>query len=99
MTREDILDTAKATLAARGQHYGGIEDNFARIARLWSTHLMNRYGVAAPHLEPDDVALMMILLKVARLENDPSHADSWVDIAGYSACGGSISVAPPVESV
>ena len=98
MTREDILDTAKATLAARGQHYGGIEDNFTRIARLWSAHLVNAYGVMAPQLEASDVALMMVLLKIARLENDASHADSWVDMAGYAACGGSFSIAPSVES-
>ena len=35
----------------------------------------------------DSIANMMILLKVARLKSSPSHKDSWVDVAGYAACG------------
>ena len=30
---------------------------------------------------------MMALLKIARVKYNPRHADSWVDIAGYAACG------------
>ena len=30
---------------------------------------------------------MMILMKVARLAADHLHDDSWLDIAGYAACG------------
>jgi hypothetical protein len=30
---------------------------------------------------------MLALLKIARLKNSPNHRDSWVDIAGYAACG------------
>ena len=33
---------------------------------------------------------MMVLLKVARIKGNAQHADSWVDIAGYSALGGEI---------
>ena len=32
--------------------------------------------------------MMMALMKIARLQNMPSHLDSWVDLAGYAACGG-----------
>ena len=39
---------------------------------------------------PETVALMMALLKVARLIKSPEHLDSWVDLAGYAACGGEI---------
>lgn len=84
----DLLEKAKATVSARGQPYGGVEDNFGRIARLWSAHLQNRYGGAG--VDEHDVAMMMVLLKIARLANSPGHADSWVDIAGYAACGGSM---------
>jgi len=38
-------------------------------------------------LKPHDVALMMALLKIARLKGNPIHGDSWVDLAGYAACG------------
>jgi hypothetical protein len=86
----DLLDEAAETVAARGKPYGGVEDNFARISRLWQAHLVNRYGNIGFLLAPTDVAIMMILLKTARLANDPTHRDSWVDVAGYAACGGSL---------
>lgn len=89
MTKVKLLDAAKATVADRGTAYGGVEDNFGRIARLWSAHLLNRTGTIFT-FTPDDVAQMMVLLKVARLENQPNHLDSWTDIAGYAACGAEI---------
>ena len=30
------------------------------------------------------------VLKVARLMETPKHEDSWVDIAGYGACGAEV---------
>jgi len=69
---------------ARRKSYGTPEDNFQRIANLWNSHLSEKDG--AP-LTPTDVAVMMILMKCARLQETPNHADSWVDIAGYAACG------------
>jgi hypothetical protein len=38
-------------------------------------------------LDSTDVAHLMVLLKVARSINNPQHKDSWIDIAGYAACG------------
>ena len=49
--------------------------------------MLNRYGIDL-NLDEVDVASMMIDVKQARLENDPTHRDSWVDIAGYAAGGG-----------
>jgi hypothetical protein len=31
--------------------------------------------------------LGMIVTKVVRLVQTPTHLDSWIDIAGYSRCG------------
>lgn len=67
---------------ARQSEYGGPEDSFARIARLWNAHLQNR-GLDA-HLSPGDVALMMDLMKTARLISAPGHLDSIVDKIGYT---------------
>jgi hypothetical protein len=36
----------------------------------------------------------MVALKMARLCVDEKHMDSWVDIAGYAACGAEIVSAP-----
>ncbi|QDP64137.1 MAG: hypothetical protein Unbinned2301contig1004_63 [Prokaryotic dsDNA virus sp.] len=92
VTKASLLDNAKAAVADRGLNYGKPEDNFARIARLWSAHLYNTGKIEdeVQELTAIDVALMMDLMKTARLENDPLHQDSWVDKAGYAACGGEI---------
>lgn len=84
MTRAEILDTAKEYVTKdRAASHGDMEDNFARIGALWSAHL----GV---EVTATDVALMMGLLKIARAKSNPSHADNWVDLAGYAACGGEL---------
>lgn len=88
MQRAEILDTAKRAVADRGLNYGQPEDNFQRIANRWNTHLEN-LGMDAD-LTAESVAIMLADVKIARLENDPTHADSWIDMAGYAACGGEI---------
>lgn len=80
MNRVECLEAAREAVAARGAHYGKPENNFRAVAGLWST----LFGVK---VEPHQVALAMILLKVARANYDPLHADSFVDAAGYAACG------------
>ena len=37
-------------------------------------------------------AVMMIQLKLARIKTSPEHADHWIDVAGYAACGGEVAV-------
>lgn len=88
MTREQLLEQAKALVTGeRADTYGSVEDNFARIATLWSAYR----GERNDEFTSSDVALMMALVKVARLANNPMHEDSWVDLAGYAACGVEIS--------
>ncbi len=94
MNKKELLETAIDAVADRGLNYGKPEDNFDRIARLWNTHLTNRYGVASTVMDASDVSMMMALMKIARLENQPDHMDSWVDLAGYAACGGEIASQP-----
>lgn len=84
MERKEILDeAARIVTGERQNQYGSAEDSFALIGGLWSDYL----GV---YISPRDVALMMILLKVAREKGGKGKADNWVDIAGYAACGGEI---------
>jgi hypothetical protein len=40
-----------------------------------------------------DVAILMALMKVARLIESPGHEDSWTDLAGYAACGARCAIA------
>lgn len=89
VTKQSLLEEAIAVAEQLGKSYGRPEDNFERIARRWNVHLLNRYGLEI-RLDAIDVALMMDDVKSARIENDPHHHDSWVDKAGYAACGGEI---------
>ena len=84
MTRQDILDTAcRYVTQDRNATHGNPEDSFGLIAAYWSAHLDHPISAA-------DVAVMMTLLKLARIKTTPEHLDSWIDGAGYLACGGEI---------
>lgn len=89
MLRKELLSKAiEITEGARQEHYGSPEDNFARIAEYWQTYLrQTQLDGYKPIISSHDVAIMMILMKVARLAADHLHDDSWLDIAGYAACG------------
>ena len=81
MNRSECLDKAKEIInGARQENYGSPEKNFKEIARYWSIFLDR-------DISATDVALMMVLMKLARLQNKPDHDDSWIDIAGYAANG------------
>lgn len=93
MTRREILEEAVACVCGqREQDYGSPENNFKLISELWSDYLSSQ-------ISPVDVAMMMAMLKIARIKSGKSTADSFVDLAGYAACGGEIATnAKKVES-
>ncbi len=73
----------------RNVQYGDPRADFARTAELFTTYFK---GIIEREqgqiiIRPHDVAVFMVLLKVSRLAWTPGKADSWVDIAGYAACG------------
>jgi len=79
----NILDEAeRAVYGDRARDYGHPRDNFRRIAELWSAFLSGRGSGFYPSLTGEETALMMALVKIARLQETPDHRDSWVDIAG-----------------
>lgn len=89
LTRADILHAAeKCVCGQREQDYGTPEDNFKTIAELWEAYLNKACtrGVNV-RVEAKDVAMMMALLKIARIAAGGGKADSWIDLAGYAACG------------
>ena len=94
MTREEILEQARICVCGeRTTDYGSPEDSFAAIAELWSVYLTNFCVVgtgAFTDITSKDVACMMALLKIARIGGGRGTADSFVDLAGYAACGGEI---------
>jgi hypothetical protein len=84
MNRAEILDTAKEYVTRdRAADHGDLEDNFEMIAKLWTAYKRTPFTAY-------EVANMMIMLKLARSAGVPGHADNWVDMAGYAACGGEL---------
>lgn len=99
--REEILDDAKVCVCGhRKEDYGTPEDSFGVIAEYWNTYLGRRPGTKeAPNITAKDVAVMMALLKVARITTGTGTRDSFVDLAGYAACGGEIAENEPKAPV
>tara|TARA_R110000803_G_scaffold9050_3_gene28831 strand:- start:44 stop:319 length:276 start_codon:yes stop_codon:yes gene_type:complete len=84
MNRSDILAQADDIINNdRAAAHGDAHKTFAMIADRW-TNLLN-----IP-VSPEEVALMMIDLKIVRTLQSPRRADNWVDIIGYAALGAEI---------
>lgn len=66
----------------REKTYGHPSKNLQTIATMWNAYML---GKLEREITPQDVAAMMVLLKTARLANNPTHRDSLVDICGYAA--------------
>lgn len=79
MSTSNVLRDAETIIHGdREKTYGSPGKNLRKIADLWTAYLARDIGA-------EDVANMMILLKVARLINTPDHRDSLIDICGYAA--------------
>lgn len=75
----DVLNEAYNIIYGdREKTYGHPAKNLGVIASYWSEHLGTIITV-------EDVCIMMMLLKIARLRNTPGHRDSIVDTCGYAA--------------
>ena len=89
MNRSEILNTAKQYVTAdRAATHGDADKTFGRIAAVWSARL----GVPITEAQ---VCILLADLKSCRAWGNPQHADNWVDLAGYAACGGEIATEQP----
>jgi hypothetical protein len=82
-TKTLILEDALETVAAREFTHGECVENNKNIADLWSAYL----GLP---ITADEVAIMMLLLKVGRTKSRKAVKDHFVDMAGYAAIAGEI---------
>jgi len=79
--RRDMLNEAADLVDGdRNAQYGDPRQDFQRTATMWSAYL-------DADVQPHDVAALMVILKVSRIRWSPTKRDSWVDLAGYAACG------------
>jgi len=89
MNAGDLLEEAAKIIGGqRATDYGPKLRNHQRIAGLWNMWLSNTKAGATVDewvIDAYDVAMMMMMVKIARLMNSPGHGDSHLDIAGYSA--------------
>lgn len=84
MTRKETLEKAIVCVCGqREKDYGSPEDNFRIITQLWTAYTGYPF-------DSKDVAMMMALLKIARIASGTATEDSFVDLAGYAACGAEI---------
>lgn len=92
MKREEALDQIyKAVCKDRQAQHGPPENTFELIAQLWSSYLAeHKDGPLKSH----DVAVMMSLLKAARIAFNPQNQDNWIDLGGYAVCGAELAPQP-----
>lgn len=87
----NILEEANRVInGERRQAYGPVKESFERVAKLWSV-------IADKEITSQQVALMMILFKVAR-EAHSHKSDNLTDIAGYTQLLEKLYDADPIQS-
>ena len=81
-TKEILEETINIVTGQRQEDYGDKVVNHKNIAELWNAYL-------DMDIAPHDVAICMLLVKVARLKNRKTK-DCYLDMAGYAAIAGEI---------
>ena len=91
--KNDICEQASKIISGERQgQYGSPEDSFAVIAHLWNGYKGGDY------FDSNDVAVMMALMKIARISNGVFKEDSYVDAIGYLAIGAELSNGEAIEN-
>ena len=80
----ELLSETAEIVRNRGLVYGSPAVNHLRIAKLWSVYFERA-------IEPEEVAMCMALVKIARLIESPKHLDSYQDAAAYICIAAEIS--------
>tara|TARA_R100000963_G_scaffold34519_1_gene28422 strand:- start:2053 stop:2343 length:291 start_codon:yes stop_codon:yes gene_type:complete len=80
---ENLKTAAKLLSGNREKEYGNKKENHENIANLWSAYLHR-------NISAHDVAVLMLLLKVARTQLGSTSADTYIDMVGYAAIAGEL---------
>lgn len=80
---EVLTKALELTGGDRAKTHGDKRRNHQNIADLWNAY----FGHNKPRLLPftaQDVAIMMCLLKIARMKSGTFNLDNFIDLAGYA---------------
>jgi len=77
-----LLEAERLTNQDRRSTYGHPLDDYTRTAALFNAAFAHKLK---EDLSPEDLMLVMILVKVSRQVNQPKR-DNLVDLAGYANC-------------
>lgn len=81
MNYKDILNQSISTIDARHQEYGDASSSFTRAATIAGT-------ILSKNISAYDVSVVMMAVKLARITNNRTHQDSWIDLAAYVGFAG-----------
>lgn len=84
---ETLLKAHQLVGGDREKTHGNKSVNHWFIAHLWNGYLSERLSTP---LSASDVALMMVLLKVARTKLGAHNPDDFIDMAGYAGVAAEI---------
>lgn len=92
-SREDLptREVERIVCGDRNRAYGTPLANHGLTAEFWAMFLASRRNSPGQDGLEDyregrhalDVCALHVLTKIARLVNDPTHRDSWIDVMGY----------------
>jgi hypothetical protein len=84
-----LLEARDLITGDRNNQYGPPTQDFARTADLLNALGYRRVdaGDVVHDIAASDVALIIAQVKVSRIIHTRHKRDSWVDLAGYAACG------------
>lgn len=82
-TPDAMLQAAADTVRARGGTHGDWRENMENTAELWSAYL--KQPIAA-----EQVAIMMVLVKVSRMTCGTLNLDDFEDLLGYGSIAAAI---------
>ena len=88
VTKEILKEANELIAGERHKDYGDKVENHNNIAKLWSAYLDSK-------IETHDVAIMMVLLKIARTKLGDVSKDTYVDMSAYGAIAGEIKFREP----
>ena len=78
MMPKQMLDQCAEIMIQRGEEYGHLEENFDRISTIASVML-------GKHVSNYEVAMMLLAVKLGRMQESKHHLDNYMDGINYMA--------------